>query len=46
MTRSRITEEAHARVLVVHPGLDEHPELQTFYDIFDFDDARVAAART
>jgi hypothetical protein len=46
MTRTRISEEAQARVLVVHPGLDEHPELQTFYDIFDFDDARVAAAQT
>jgi hypothetical protein len=42
----RMTDDDRALVYERHPGVAERPELSKFFDIFEFDDARVAAAGT
>ncbi len=37
----RANDEDRALVYRLHPGLEARPDLVTFYDIFEFDDARI-----
>jgi hypothetical protein len=39
---ARLPEEEQAMVYRIHPGIAERPELTAFFDIFEFDDARLA----
>jgi len=39
---ARLPAEEQAMVYRIHPGIAERPELTAFFDIFEFDDARLA----
>ena len=42
LSLDRLPEEEQGMVYRAHPGLAERPELTAFFDIFEFDDARLA----
>jgi hypothetical protein len=43
LSLAQLSEDDRAMVHRIHPGIEGRPEIETFFDVFEFDDARVIA---